>query len=184
MKCVLNSQLCSALVARIAVVFAQNFDYAISRSQDVRQSQQAEQDGQHDECCFNARHAVVAVCCLFDYGFLSCRLFVQVIRRVLGNENSQSICEFRIELLILLLRLGAGKLRQNSSSLFLSVWKEIHASLELQGERDACHKNHEQSSRFNTVFGYLFSLLTKFIDSGSTVPPAYIYLVSGMVVAP
>lgn len=144
-------QLCAELVGRIAVIFAENFNRSLSQRQDVPLNIHSEEKEFHDESTFNARHSIMAICCIYDYGFLSSALFVQVVCRVLGDANSQDLCEFRIELLILLLRLGGGKLRQDDSSLFSSIWKEIHTKIQQRNGpvQQTEHKRLQRISDFS-----------------------------------
>lgn len=91
-----------------------------------------------DAASLTARHALVGVCCLYDFGFVSSRLFVDLIRRVAGlSEGStgastpnQELSDYRVELLVLLLRLGGAKLRQDDALLFAALWKDLQDLIE------------------------------------------------------
>ncbi|KAL8456138.1 hypothetical protein Emag_000023 [Eimeria magna] len=135
-----DMELCREFLRSLAVCFSTYFAESLSL-----RTQQPEVVVT-DTASLVTRHSVVGLCCLYDFGFVSARLFVELIRRVAGlrdieapKECTSSLSDYRVELLLLLLRLGGGKLRQDDANLFTSTWKQlqelVHAHEERAGPR-------------------------------------------------
>ncbi|KAL8272039.1 hypothetical protein Esti_004163 [Eimeria stiedai] len=129
-------ELCREFLRCLAVFFSKHFVKSLSL-----RTQQPEVVAA-DTASLVTRHSVVGLCCLYDFGFVSPRLFVELIRRVAGlgdaetsKESSSSLSDYRVELLLLLLRLGGGKLRQDDANLFTSTWKQLQGLVQTHRER-------------------------------------------------
>ncbi|CDI80313.1 hypothetical protein, conserved [Eimeria praecox] len=128
------ADLCRDFLASLAVCFSKHFPRALVERCEQQNAAVA------DTASLTTRHAVVGVCCLYDFGFVSPHLFVELIWRVSGLRNASSdvehsmeLSDFRVELLLLLLRLGGEKLRQDDATLFSSTWKELECLVQRQG---------------------------------------------------
>ncbi|CDJ64461.1 LOW QUALITY PROTEIN: hypothetical protein, conserved [Eimeria necatrix] len=94
-----------------------------------------------------SRHALVGICCLYDFGFVSPRMLVELIFKITGlQEDSKpplqrnnGTPDFRVELVLLLLRLEGGKLHQDDPSLFSSTWKKLHGIVQQYGDDFRLH---------------------------------------------
>lgn len=129
-------QLCQGFLEALAVCFSEHFPKAL-----VQRSQQQPDLVAADTASLITRHATVGVCCMYDFGFVSPRLFVELIRRVAGLDGAPTaaagrhdigLSDYHIELLLLLLRLGGGKLRQDDAVLFTATWKELQGLVQPQ----------------------------------------------------
>lgn len=128
-----DSQLCRDFLGALAVCFRLSFSRALAGREQQPEAVVA------DTASLTTRHAAVAVCSLYDFGFLSPKLFVELIHRVAGlQDGSQTatqrikLSDFRVELLLLVLRLGGGKLRQDDGRLFTATWKQLQGLAEVQ----------------------------------------------------
>ncbi|KAL8429516.1 hypothetical protein Efla_007156 [Eimeria flavescens] len=138
-------ELCRDFLGALAVCFSVHFAKALEERKQQPEAVAA------DTASLVARHAVVGLCCLYDFGFMSSRLFVELIRRVAGlPEGSKpaagllsELCDYRVELLLLLLRLGGGKLRQEDAALSTSTWKQLQS----------LGQQHHESGRPRAVAG-------------------------------
>lgn len=121
------AQLCLDFLGSLAVCFSSHFARALEQRSEQREASAG------GTASLATRHVVVGVCCLYDFGFVSPRLFVELIWRISGlrrgskavDEHNIELSDFRIELLLLLLRLGGEKLRHDDTSLFTNTWKEL-----------------------------------------------------------
>ncbi|CDJ36192.1 LOW QUALITY PROTEIN: uncharacterized protein EMH_0010010 [Eimeria mitis] len=151
-------ELCRDVLAALAVCFSSNFARAL-----IQRTEQPEAVAA-DTASLTTRHAVVGVCCLYDFGFVSPRLFVELIWRVSGirrgpkamDEHVVELTDFRIELLLLLLRLGGEKLRQDDTPLFTTTWKTLECVVQHQGNGrsqrlDALEGNVAEAGRLRAL---------------------------------
>ncbi|KAL8449914.1 hypothetical protein Emed_002877 [Eimeria media] len=141
-----DMELCREFLRSLAVCFSTSFAESLS----VR-TQQPEVVVA-DTASLVTRHSVVGLCCLYDFGFVSPRLFVELIRRVAGlrdteasKEGRSSLSDYRVELLLLLLRLGGGKLRQDDANLFTSTWKQLQGLVQVDDGRAVPRLDREAS---------------------------------------
>ena len=132
-------QLCRDFLKALATCFSEHFSKAVNRDPMVEAS--GPSTTTTEAASVTVRHAVVGVCCMFDFGFVSPRLFVDLIRRVAmlqdnpkenKVEKRNELPEFNVELLLLMLRLGGEKLRQDDNALFVHVWKELQSLVQPQ----------------------------------------------------
>ncbi|XP_026190480.1 uncharacterized protein LOC34617514 [Cyclospora cayetanensis] len=129
-------ELCHDFLVALAIDFSKHFPKAL-----IQRTRQPE-NGATDTDSLITRHAVVGFCCLYDFGFASPRLFVELIQRVAGSQRTTTaagdtvpttteLSDFRVELLLLLLRLGGEKLRQDDSVLFSTTWKDLQGLVKM-----------------------------------------------------
>ncbi|KAL8429770.1 hypothetical protein ACSSS7_006365 [Eimeria intestinalis] len=131
-----DMELCREFLGSLAVCFSTYFAKSLSLRTQQPEAVVA------DTASLVTRHSVVGLCCLYDFGFISPRLFVELIRRVAGlrdtkasEESKISLSDYRVELLLLLLRLGGGKLRQDDAKLFTSTWKQLQGLVQTHDGR-------------------------------------------------
>ncbi|PFH37241.1 hypothetical protein BESB_036990 [Besnoitia besnoiti] len=133
-----DGALCREFLFALGRAFRKFFPRAVASESRLATSGDVE-DAAGEPVEFYVRHLLTAFCFLFDFDVFEPAVFLGMLQRLSERPpgaDAAGLGEFQVECLLLVLRLGGGKLRNENPALFKEAWASLMKRMR-EGEADA-----------------------------------------------
>ncbi|KEP63978.1 UNVERIFIED_CONTAM: hypothetical protein HHA_235990 [Hammondia hammondi] len=159
LSCLLDASLCSQLLAALGEAIRRFFPLALAQANP--RTETGEPVGLY------VRHTLMALCFLFDFNVVQPVVFLGLLQRLAGKpatkkekgeaneakeangERNEPLAEFQVECLLMVLRLGGGKLRNENPALFKEAWNFLMTRVKGgEGDREVQARSRREERPF------------------------------------
>ncbi|CBZ54604.1 conserved hypothetical protein [Neospora caninum Liverpool] len=158
LSCLLDASLCPEFLSALGRAFRKFFPLSASLSSAEPREESGASVGLY------IRHILMALCFLFDFNVFRPDVFLGLLQRLSSPQTSAkgetgqdarkgNLSEFQVECLLLVLRLGGGKLRNENPALFKEAWTFLMKRVrDGEGSEEVPRDpSHEQEQQFDDL---------------------------------